>query len=72
VAVEVDSELRCVSVGESAWVGGGQQRMEYLGVRVVHLSGERVVAEPDAVGAELREAFVAGGADVVELVVTER
>ncbi|MGK4581018.1 type IV toxin-antitoxin system AbiEi family antitoxin domain-containing protein [Kitasatospora sp. HPMI-4] len=72
VAVEVDSELRCVSEGESAWVRGGQQRMEYLGVRVVHLSGERVAAEPDAVGAELREAFVAGGADVVELVVAER
>jgi hypothetical protein len=72
VAVEVDSELRCVSEGESAWVRGGQHRLEYLGVRVIDLSGERVMAEPDAVGAELREAFVTGGADVVELVVTER
>ncbi|MDH6126646.1 hypothetical protein [Kitasatospora sp. GP82] len=72
VAVEVDSELRCVSEGEAAWVRGGQHRMEYLGVRVVYVSGERVAAEPDAVGGELREAFVAGGTDVVELVVTER
>ncbi|WP_045302812.1 type IV toxin-antitoxin system AbiEi family antitoxin domain-containing protein [Saccharothrix sp. ST-888] len=72
VAVELDSELRCVSEGEAAWVRGGQHRMEYLGVRVVYVSGERVAGEPDAVGSELREAFVAGGADVVELVVTER
>ncbi|GAA2241576.1 MULTISPECIES: type IV toxin-antitoxin system AbiEi family antitoxin domain-containing protein [Kitasatospora] len=72
VAVEVDSELRCVSEGESAWVRGGQHRMEYLGVRVVYVSGERVLREPDAVGAELREAFVAGGVDVVELLVIER
>lgn len=72
VAVEVDSELRCVSEGEAAWVRGGQHRMEYLGVRVVYISGARLVTEPDAVGAELRAAFVAGGTDVVELLVTER
>jgi len=72
VAVEVDSELRCVSEGEAAWVRGGQHRMEYLGVRVVYVSGQRLAAEPDAVGSELREAFRAGGEDVVELVVTER
>ncbi|MEV7778680.1 hypothetical protein [Kitasatospora sp. NPDC088351] len=71
VAVEVDSELRCVSEGETAWVRGGQQRMEYLGVRVVHLSGARLAADPDAVGAELREALLRGGTDVVELMVTE-
>lgn len=72
VAVEVDSDLRCVSEGEAAWVRGGQHRMEYLGVRVVYVSGERLAAEPDAVGGELREAFKAGGEDVVELLVTER
>ncbi|GAA4850667.1 type IV toxin-antitoxin system AbiEi family antitoxin domain-containing protein [Kitasatospora terrestris] len=72
VAVEVDSELRCVSEGEAAWVRGGQHRMEYLGVRVVHVCGQRLAAEPDAVGGELREAFALGGEDVVELVVTER
>ncbi len=72
VAIEVDSELRCVSEGESAWVRGGQHRMEYLGVRLVHLSGQRIAAEPDAVGDELREAFRAGGTDLVELLVTER
>ncbi|GAA2144018.1 hypothetical protein GCM10009760_31040 [Kitasatospora kazusensis] len=72
VAVEVDSELRCVSAGEAAWVRGGQHRMEYLGVRVVYLSGRRIADEPDVVGAELREAFRAGGSDVVELLVTER
>ncbi|GAA2798069.1 hypothetical protein GCM10010441_23980 [Kitasatospora paracochleata] len=72
VAVEVDSELRCVSEGEAAWVRGGQHRMEYLGVRVVYVSGLRLATEPDVVGGELREAFVAGGEDVVELVVTER
>ncbi|WP_407990115.1 hypothetical protein [Kitasatospora sp. CMC57] len=69
VAVEVDSELRCVSEGEAAWVRGGQHRMEYLGVRVVYVSGARLAAEPDAVGGELREAFLAGGTDVVELMV---
>jgi len=72
VAVEVDSELRCVSEGEAAWVRGGQHRMEYLGVRVVYVSGRRIAAEPDVVGGELREAFTAGGEDVVDLVVTER
>ncbi|AUG77465.1 hypothetical protein CFP65_2640 [Kitasatospora sp. MMS16-BH015] len=72
VAVEVDSELRCVSEGEAAWVRAGQHRMEYLGIRVVYVSGARVAADPDAVGGELREAFRAGGADVVELLVTER
>ncbi|MFD9128640.1 hypothetical protein [Kitasatospora sp. NPDC059571] len=72
VAVAVDSDLRCVSEGEEAWVRSEQHRMEYLGVRVVYVSGERVAAEPDAVGGELREAFRAGGADLVELVVTER
>ncbi|MFD0273794.1 hypothetical protein ACFVHB_07740 [Kitasatospora sp. NPDC127111] len=71
VAVEVDSELRCVSEGEAAWVRGGQHRMEYLGIRVVYLSGARLAAEPDAVGAELREAFRLGGTDVVELLVGE-
>ncbi|MGW2399806.1 hypothetical protein ACWCYY_24910 [Kitasatospora sp. NPDC001664] len=70
VAVEVDSELRCVSEGEAAWVRGGQHRMEYLGVRVVYVSTDRLEAEPDVVGGELREAFLAGGEDVVELVVT--
>ncbi|MFD0528444.1 type IV toxin-antitoxin system AbiEi family antitoxin domain-containing protein [Kitasatospora arboriphila] len=72
VAVAVDSDLRCVSEGEAAWVRGEQHRMEYLGVRVVYVSGARVAAEPDEVGGELREAFRAGGADVVELVVTDR
>ncbi|MFF1902554.1 hypothetical protein [Kitasatospora sp. NPDC058218] len=72
VAVEVDSELRCVSEGEAAWVRGGQHRMEYLGVRLVHVGGVRLAAEPEAVGAELREAFRLGGTDVVELLVTER
>ncbi|MFB6890596.1 hypothetical protein ACFCX4_14900 [Kitasatospora sp. NPDC056327] len=72
VAVEVDSELRCVSEGEAAWVRGGQHRMEYLGVRVVHVSGVRLAGDADAVGAELREAFLLGGTDVVELLVTER
>ncbi len=72
VAVEVDSELRCVSEGEAAWVRGGQHRMEYLGVRVVYVSGARLTGDADAVGAELREAFRLGGTDVVELLVTER
>ncbi|MFB7381028.1 hypothetical protein ACFC6U_33800 [Kitasatospora purpeofusca] len=72
VAVEVDSELRCVSEGEAAWVRGGQHRMEYLGVRVVYVSGARLAEDEDAVGAELREAFRLGGTDVVELLVTER
>ncbi|WP_354640709.1 hypothetical protein [Kitasatospora camelliae] len=72
VAVEVDSDLRCVSEGEAAWVRGGQHRMEYLGVRVVYVSGQRLAADPDAVGGELRQAFAAGGQDVVELVVSER
>ncbi|MFI9273625.1 hypothetical protein ACIGXM_23340 [Kitasatospora sp. NPDC052896] len=71
VAVEVDSALRCVSEGEAAWVRTGQHRMEYLGVRVVYVTGTRVAAEPDAVGEELRQAFVAGGTDVVQLLVTE-
>ncbi|WP_369183937.1 hypothetical protein [Streptomyces sp. Y1] len=67
VAVEVDSELRCVSEGEAAWVRGGQHRMEYLGIRVVYVSGARLAADPQAVGEELREAYRAGGTDVVEL-----
>ncbi|MCX4748776.1 hypothetical protein OG455_25215 [Kitasatospora sp. NBC_01287] len=71
VAVEVDSELRCVSEGEQAWVRAGQHRMEYLGVRVVYLAAARVAAEPAAVTEELRQAFLAGGADVVELMLTE-
>ncbi|MFE6865400.1 hypothetical protein ACFVFS_02465 [Kitasatospora sp. NPDC057692] len=70
VAVEVDSELRCVSEGEAAWARGGQHRMEYLGVRVVYVSGARLAEDPDAVGAELREAFRLGGTDVVELLAT--
>ncbi|MFF0412291.1 hypothetical protein ACFYUY_17885 [Kitasatospora sp. NPDC004745] len=69
VAVEVDSDLRCVSEGEAAWVRGGQHRMEYLGIRVVYVCGARLAADRDAVGAELREAFRAGGTDVVELMV---
>lgn len=72
VAVEVDSALRCISEGEAAWVRTGQHRMEYLGVRVVHLASERLAAEPEAVGEELRQAFLAGGRDAVELSVTER
>ncbi|MEV4558957.1 type IV toxin-antitoxin system AbiEi family antitoxin domain-containing protein [Kitasatospora sp. NPDC049285] len=72
VAVEVDSELRCVSEGEAAWVRGGQHRMEYLGVRVVYVSSARLAAERDVVGGELAEAYERGGEDVVELVVTER
>lgn len=72
VAVAVDSDLRCVSEGEEAWVRGEQHRMEFLGVRVVYVSGARVAAEPDEVGGELREAFRAGGQDVVELVATAR
>ncbi|MFD8082125.1 hypothetical protein ACFV4F_10535 [Kitasatospora sp. NPDC059722] len=67
VAVEVDSDLRCVSEGEAAWVRGGQHRMEYLGIRVVYVSGARLAADPEAVGGELREAFREGGTDVVEL-----
>ncbi|MFB7474092.1 hypothetical protein [Kitasatospora sp. NPDC056184] len=70
VAVEVDPELRCVSEGEAAWARGGRHRMEYLGVRVVQVSGARLAEAPDAVGAELREAFRLGGTDVVELLVT--
>lgn len=72
VAVEVDSALRCVSEGEAAWVRSGQHRMEYLGVRVVYVSGRRLQSDPDAVGEELRQAFATGGSEVVELVVTER
>ncbi|GJF30156.1 hypothetical protein KNE206_28560 [Kitasatospora sp. NE20-6] len=72
VAVAVDSDLRCVSEGEESWVRAEQHRMEFLGVRVVHVSGARVAAEPDVVGGELREAFRAGGEDVVELLVTDR
>ncbi|MFJ2867346.1 hypothetical protein [Kitasatospora sp. NPDC087314] len=69
VALEVDSDLRCVSEGEAAWVRGGQHRMEYLGIRVVYVCGARLVADRDAVGAELREAYRVGGTDVVELMV---
>ncbi|MET8625398.1 hypothetical protein ABZW30_16895 [Kitasatospora sp. NPDC004669] len=69
VAVEVDSDLRCVSEGEAAWVRGGQHRMEYLGIRVVYVSGARLAADPEGVGGELREAYRAGGTDVVELLV---
>jgi hypothetical protein len=72
VAVEVDAELRCVSAGESAWARGGRHRLEYVGVRVVQLSGRRLAAEPETVGAELREALALGGTDLVELVATER
>ncbi|MEU3493886.1 type IV toxin-antitoxin system AbiEi family antitoxin domain-containing protein [Kitasatospora cineracea] len=72
VAVEVDSELRCVSEGEAAWVRGGQHRMEYLGVRVVYIGSARLAAERDAVGGELAEAYGIGGENVVELVVTGR
>ncbi|WP_051970279.1 type IV toxin-antitoxin system AbiEi family antitoxin domain-containing protein [Kitasatospora azatica] len=67
VAVEVDSAVRCVSEGEAAWLRAGQHRMEYLGVRVVYLDADRVATEPAAVSEELRQAFLAGGADVVEL-----
>ncbi|MFH8383040.1 hypothetical protein ACH4E7_19140 [Kitasatospora sp. NPDC018058] len=69
VAVEVDSDLRCVSEGEAAWMRGGQHRMEYLGIRVVYVSGARLAADPEGVGGELREAYRAGGTDVVELLV---
>ncbi|MGW1174236.1 hypothetical protein ACWD4P_10995 [Kitasatospora sp. NPDC002543] len=69
VAVEVDSELRSVSEGEAAWVRGGQHRMEYLGIRVVYVSGARLAEDPDVVGGELREAYRIGGTDVVELLV---
>ncbi|MGW4806574.1 type IV toxin-antitoxin system AbiEi family antitoxin domain-containing protein [Kitasatospora sp. NPDC004272] len=72
VAVEVDSELRCVSEGESAWVRGGQHRMEYLGVRVLYVGSSRLAAEREAVGGELTEAYRLGGEDVVELLVTGR
>ncbi|MFJ9694193.1 hypothetical protein [Kitasatospora sp. NPDC101183] len=67
VVVEVDADLRCVSEGEAAWVRGGQHRMEYLGIRVVYVSGARFAADPEAVRAELCEAHRAGGTDVVEL-----
>ncbi|MFC9326299.1 hypothetical protein [Kitasatospora sp. NPDC057015] len=72
VAVEIDAELRCVSAGESAWARGGRHRLEYVGVRVVQLSAHRLAAEPDAVGAELRQALALGGTDLVELLATER
>ncbi|MGW4380311.1 hypothetical protein [Kitasatospora sp. NPDC004531] len=72
VAVEVDSEVRCVSEGEAAWVRAGQHRMEYLGVRVVYVGSARLAAERDAVGDELAEAYRLGGEDVVALTVTER
>lgn len=71
VAVEVDSGLRCVSEGEAAWVRTGQHRMEYLGVRVLYVSGDRVAADLETVAAQLREAVLAGGDDVVELLVAE-
>ncbi|GAA1242649.1 hypothetical protein GCM10009665_36750 [Kitasatospora nipponensis] len=71
VAVEVDSALRCVSEGEAAWVRAGQHRMEYLGVRVVYLAADRVAAEPAVVAEELRLAFLAGGTDVVELLMAQ-
>lgn len=69
VAVELDSDVRCVSEGESAWVRGGQHRMEYLGVRVVYLSSERLADDPEAVARELRAALAAGGLDPVALMV---
>ncbi|MFG2693788.1 hypothetical protein [Kitasatospora sp. NPDC048407] len=72
VAVEMDSEVRCVSEGDAAWVRAGQHRMEYLGVRVVYVGSSRLAAERDAVGGELAEAYRIGGEDVVALVVTER
>ncbi|WP_329580529.1 type IV toxin-antitoxin system AbiEi family antitoxin domain-containing protein [Kitasatospora sp. NBC_01250] len=71
VAVEVDSELRCVSEGEQAWVRAGQHRMEYLGVRVVYLDAERLAGEPAAVAEQLRQTFLVGGADLVELLLSE-
>ncbi|WP_162824203.1 hypothetical protein [Peterkaempfera bronchialis] len=69
VALELDSDARCVSEGESAWVRGCQHRMEYLGVRVVYLASERLEAEPEAVEREVREALAAGGVDPVPLMV---
>ncbi|MFF4652686.1 hypothetical protein [Streptomyces sp. NPDC001380] len=68
VAVELDSDVRCVSEGESAWVRACQHRMEHLGVRVVYLASERLVSEPAAVEEELRTALAAGGLDPVRLV----
>lgn len=50
---------------------GGRHRMEYVGVRVVTLSVRRLAEEPDAVGAELRQALTLGGTDLVELVAAE-
>ncbi|MFE2917821.1 hypothetical protein [Kitasatospora indigofera] len=72
VALEIDPELRCVSAGESAWARGGRHRLEYVGVRVVQVSGRRLAAEPEAVGAELRQAVALGGTDLVELLAAER
>ncbi|MFE9428105.1 hypothetical protein ACFYNO_34700 [Kitasatospora sp. NPDC006697] len=71
VAVELDSALRCLSEGEAAWVRAGQHRMEYLGVRLVHLTGGQLAADPAAVTEQLRTALVSGGDDLVELLVTE-
>ncbi|GAA1984267.1 hypothetical protein [Kitasatospora viridis] len=71
VAVELDSALRCVSEGEEAWVRAGQHRMEYLGVRVVHLTGARLAADEAGVAEQLREALADGGTDLVELLLTE-
>jgi hypothetical protein len=71
VAVEVDSALRCLSDGESAWVRAGQHRMTYLGVRVLHLTAKRVANDPAAVAEDLRQALLAGGTDLVELQVAE-
>ena len=68
VAVELDSDVRCVSDGESAWVRGCRHRMEYLGVRVVRLASERLDSEPGAVEQEVREALAEGGTDPVPLV----
>ncbi|MFJ6216436.1 hypothetical protein ACIQGZ_24370 [Streptomyces sp. NPDC092296] len=67
VAVELDSELRCVSEGEAAWARGCRQRMEHLGVRVVCLTSDRLAAEPAAVREEVRAALAAGGVDPVPL-----
>jgi hypothetical protein len=67
VAVELDSEVRCVSDSEAAWARAGQHRMEYLGVRVVFLASERLESEPLAVESELRAALDAGGLDTAPL-----
>ncbi|MCC9308559.1 type IV toxin-antitoxin system AbiEi family antitoxin domain-containing protein [Kitasatospora sp. RB6PN24] len=71
VAVEVDSALRCLSDGETAWMRAGQHRMAYLGVRVLHLTAEQVAADSAAAAEELRQALLLGATDLVELQVAE-